>query len=235
MDKVLFIVEGEKTEKQFVKLIYEQLYGENSNATSDHSQVEFKWIKNADINAFVKTLETDEFGFGVSAENYFASEEGTTYSETYILIDADLKDKSGSGENDVEKIKLINKLYNYVQDMDNTELILSSPQIESIVDVDDVFKYVEGIRYKHKISGRFASGACGELTSNMQAMLLMNIDKFLEDNIEYDQQSMHPINTYDYNSKEIKVRNVLFHIIANKEFIYDGDLLKTRIIELLGH
>lgn len=39
MDKVLFIVEGEKTEKQFVKLIYEQLYGDNSKAKSGYSQV----------------------------------------------------------------------------------------------------------------------------------------------------------------------------------------------------
>lgn len=231
-DNILFIVEGKKAEANYIKAIYEQYYPhqfvvinrvDNELVLEDISGkniIDINWIENANIQQFVSNIEEDEYSYGVSIINSFVEKNDVkTYSEAFIIIDADLKDKSSGGDNAANKIKLINKLLKIVEDNDeNVEVIINSPMLEGIVDEMDGYTYKSGESYKSKINSQFANGAFGQFQNNISEVLKMNVLKYGD--IDYQKHSTFALDTFDNTIGHIKVRSPLFHIIANKEIIY---------------
>lgn len=148
-----------------------------------------------------------------------------TYSEAFIIIDADLKDKSSGNNNAQNKITLINRLLDIVNENDeNVEVLVNSPMLEAVVDVNDTYSYISGINYKSKINSQFANGAYGKFCNELSDVLKINVRKY--EDVNYLEHSVFALNTFDVKISCIKVRSPLFHIIENKEVIYgEVDLL----------
>lgn len=194
--------------------------------------LDINWIENANINAFVEAIKCDEYG--VSPVNYFKHKNDVkTYSEAYILVDADLKDKGSSSENAKEKIALLMELSEIVSNSDeNIEVLISSPMLECIGDNQDEYEYVSGESYKKNINKQFPSGVNGHFKANIEDVLLMNVKKYQNDDVDYSNQSLFPLEEYDFEHNKIKVRSPLFHLIASKEMLYGETEL---VIEFLNN
>lgn len=239
VDNILFIVEGRKTEYQYIKQIYESYYkgqyqiirrSEDKNyLINDLPVIDINWIQDANIERFVAEYEADEYSDGISIVNSFKDKNDMkNYSEAFIIIDADLMDNSIGGDNARNKINLINRLHEIVlNDEDNIELLVSSPQLEAIVDTNDEYVYKSGESYKRLLNNRLVSGAYGELIRDTNSILQMNLEKYIVENVQYDDHSLFPLECYNFETNKIKVRSPLFHLIATKEGIY-ADLDKLR-------
>ncbi len=55
----------------------------------------------------------------------------------------------------------------------------------------------------------------------------MNFTKFSNEKIDYDEQRKYAIETYE--NDEIKIRNLLFHIIAEENFINCNEKIEEYI------
>ncbi len=236
-DNILFIVEGKKAEAKYIKAIYEHYYPDqyvvinrenHSSTISSEGQalIDINWIVDANIEKFIDDIELDEYGDGVSIINSFVEKNDVkTYSEAFIIIDADLKDKSSGNNNAKNKIDLITRLLNIVDGNDeNVEVLVNSPMLEAVVDINDSYAYIGGESYKSKVNGQFANGAYGKFINETSEVLKMNVMKY--DSVDYLEHSSFALKTFDVDTSCIKVRSPLFHIIANKETIYgEVDLL----------
>lgn len=248
-DKILFIVEGKKTEPAYIKMIYEHFYPNqyiHINRTEESCDIQnpdyktildINWIEDANIKSLVEDIKNDEYGDGISPVNYFKDKNDVdTYSEAFIIIDADLKDKSSSGLNELDKINLLKELYNIVCESDeNIELLISSLMLESIVDYDEEYEYKKGESYKKEINKRYYSGAHGHFQNNIKELLLMNVRKYQTDQIKYEDHSMYPLRKFDIKENIIKVRSPLFHLIANKEKLYGETNLFIEYLERVNN
>lgn len=205
MRQYIIYSRGEKAEKNYIQIIYEHFYpdeyiqinrsdGKIINQDLINMPIlDINWIENANINAFVEAIKFDEYG--VSPVNYFKHKNDVkTYSEAYILVDADLKDKGSSSENAKEKIALLMELSEIVSNSDdNIEVLISSPMLECIGDNQDEYEYVSGESYKKKINKQFPSGVNGHFKANIEDVLLMNVKKYQNDDVDYSNQSLFSI------------------------------------------
>lgn len=60
----------------------------------------------------------------------------------------------------------------------------------------------------------------------------MNVKKYQNDDVDYSNQSLFPLEEYDFEHNKIKVRSPLFHLIASKEMLYGETEL---VIEFLNN
>lgn len=146
--KYIFFVEGQKTEFNFIKIIFEKIYNRDyveKNIKTDNSnsnyiflesvdfEVYIKWISDADIVKFIKYYKEDEYSLGISLSDYYIKTEGLSiqFANEFLVIDTDLKDNLKGGRNKIHFLKDLEKTINA---LDGTNLILSTPMIECIID-----------------------------------------------------------------------------------------------------
>lgn len=221
MNKFLFVVEGAKDEYRVLSCILKNFFGIlDSEITHHHGQGEqifknsdvyVKTIMDANIEKFYNLLISDEYANGVSLASYFDQSGEYEYAFEYIIIDADLKDKVSGG-----KKELLLNLAAKVEKMENTTLLISSPQIEAISDTNELYKYEEGVKYKTHINNSLQLGAINHFIKYPLEILQMNIDKFAQ--VPYDEQAIDAIKQYNEETKEILIRCPMFHIIADYDF-----------------
>ncbi len=185
-------------------------------------EVYIKWIKDGNIKGFVEMIDTDPFSEGLSLGSYFNSNVERDFSIEYLIIDADMQDNHGEETKKDFLLGLIQK----VENLENTHILISSPSIESFIDTDDIYNYNEE-RYKTKIGRIYPNGLGSLAKDEIIEALIMNFTKFSNEKIDYDEQRKYAIETYE--NDEIKIRNLLFHIIAEENFINCNEKIEEYI------
>ncbi len=162
MSKILVLTEGKKDEENVIKAI-------NKHFGFENKDYQFEYI-NKCVAHFVGDYISDPYNEGLTLSSY-ASCNDYEYALEFLVIDVDLKDNPYKG---MSKLELLKQIINIVKKLDNTTLILSSPQIEAIVDKNDIWYYSYG-DYKKLINEEF-NGAVNEFIHNIDNYL--NQEKF---------------------------------------------------------
>lgn len=231
MVNILFIVEGAVTEEKILNAIYNTYYEEAPNSNrlhqlKDGKQLNIECIENANISKFLSEIEEDEYGEAIGLDARFGKP-NVKYSYVFVIIDADLEDKSKKHLDDAsEKIRIINDIANCIWKLDNSFLIINSPQVECLIDDADTYTYGEGEKYKKIISRKHPNGFIQEFSSNVSKYLVNQIDRYQSEQVKIDCQALHAINSYSYQNNEIKVRSNIHHILLELEMINETDLLE---------
>ncbi len=231
MVNILFIVEGAVTEEKVLNAIYNTYYEEvpdskRMHQLKDGKQLNVECIKSANIVEFLKEIEEDEYGEAISLEAKYGKM-GINYSYIFVVIDADLKDKTAnSTDNAGDKIKLIKRIASCIRKQDNSFLIVNSPQVECLVDETDAYTYEKGKKYKKLISKKYPNGFIQEFSRNVTKYLIVQISKYQDEHVEIDNQALHAINLYNLQDNQIKVRSNIHHILLELEMMDEIDLLE---------
>lgn len=238
LNKILFIIEGRKAEPNLLKKICIGILGFNEeeiivdletestlSLKDDKTQIYIKWIKNADVVKFSMLLDEElEQGLndGITLGSCYTAEPGIEFSTEYMIIDADMHDKlAGKTKQDFLK-ELISK----IKKLDNSHILISSPSIESFIDEDDIYDYKDG-KYKEMIGSKYPNGLGSLSKENIIEKMIMNFQKFSDEDIDYDDQRSYSVETF--SADKIKIRSLLFHIIAEEKFIYSNKAIEEYI------
>lgn len=163
MNKFLFVVEGKKDEYRVIKAIM-QFLGIQNNIVQDTNRANYfefnndeiyvKTIIDGNIEQFYAELTSDEFSAGISLSTFFDPLSDQNYAQEYIIIDGDFKDRITGG-----KKQLLIDLNDFIDNMENTKLLVTTPQLEAISDRNDKHQYISGENYKSIINTRSVMGA----------------------------------------------------------------------------
>ncbi len=189
MNKIIYYVEGEKTEPNFIFKLYRDILkyenckimldttSEYKINLNDEIEIYIKWIPEADIKKFLNFVaQNQEIQEGISISNYFGIP--TEYfSEEYVLIDYDLH---GS----IEKKSIILELNNIISRISNTFLILNSPMMEACVDdrVEISLSECKGRKYKRHIGETYSGGYLNYFIKNLKECIYLNENKLETEN-----------------------------------------------------
>ncbi len=239
MNSFLFVVEGKKDEAKVLSCILKHFIGidacritedtHNKNELIyESNDVYVKTIVNSDIQAFYNLLSEDQYAEGISLSSFFAGDDNHKYAQEFIIIDGDFKDriKAEGG-----KKELLIKLNKFVEEMPNTLLLITTPQIEAIVDKNDKYCYNRSDKnYKNEINKRFGKGAIEAFIRNPLKYMKMNVEKYI--GVEYDEQAMYAIVNYDEENQVVDIRSPLFQIISEYYFLIDTNEINEKLDEL---
>lgn len=244
MNRILFLVEGKKTESSLLKILFSKVFGKLEKKNIEQDNVELfenekisiliQWIKDGNITKFYEKLDSlfeDPYSDEISLQKVFCNDLNLEFSMEFILIDADMKDDIPKST----KKEFLLKLNELINKFDNTHLLISSPMIEGLFDSDDVYNYNSQYGYKKIVNAKVEELCQGKgmntyFESDFSNILGMNIKKF--EDIDYDNQRMLSINKYNEENKRIFIRNNLFHIFAEHFFIFNNKDIIKKIKEL---
>lgn len=192
----------------------------------NETSFEFKTIENANVVKFISELEIENnLNEGISVSSYF--DNTSNYAHEFIVIDVDLRDKLTKGPS---KKDYLATLFKVVSEMDNTSIILSSPQIEAFIDNEDIYKYKKGQSYKEIIKEKSPKDSAGNPIGMMQ-FLQTKLSFYLyqeykkNGDIAVDKQVKFILDNIDEDNEIVKVRTVFNHIIKEVKLLDDEALI----------
>ncbi|MGL5383269.1 MAG: hypothetical protein ACRDD4_04205 [Culicoidibacterales bacterium] len=235
MSKILFLVEGEKTEKKVIRSIERNFFDKNNNTEFECFVLPFK----SNIYNLAKILEEDP---DVDIVEYIKEQNESdeqleniqldNISEIYLLFDFDGHDKHNDHNQKIEKIQTMLNVFD--NETENGKLIISYPMVEAIQDLcDDTEKLKIKELYQLVLTNNAENKENTYSLPNIVVPSWLNINyKSKVGNSNFQQYTKYTIKTWQ---KLIEYhRRKLSFLYENEEIIeYTQQEIFTKQLELI--